>query len=141
MPEEMPGKTMHRIFLQCDQDTGKTDGFSHASIRDYLSAHQRQGERRNWDVFREKIPEALLRAWGGVMVECRRNGFVGPRVDGDRIVFQQVISTNDRPGDLCTLCDRDCKRREQIDSGETRVIKEMNRNNSHWVEPRPCWEN
>jgi hypothetical protein len=121
--------------------TGRPEGFSYAAIRDYLSTFQRQGEHRSWDIFREKIPAVLLKAWGDVMVECRRNGFIGPRPEGDKIVFRQVISTTERTGDLCTMCVRACRRREQLDSGELKVIKDHNRNNPHWKEPKPCWEN
>jgi len=109
------------------------------AIKDYLSTHQRQGEHRSWDVFREKIPTVLLKAWGDVLIECRRNGFIGPRAEGERIVFRQIISTNDIPGDLCTLCYRDCKRRERFDSGEMKYIKDINKNNPSWREPEPCW--
>jgi len=100
-------------------------------------------------MFREKIPVLLLKIWGNVLIDCRRNGFINPRVEGGdlvkgeyeggKIVFQQIISTDDRPGDLCMLCDRDCKRREQIESGEMKKIRFFNKDNANWQEPKPCW--
>ncbi len=138
-PEEMPKITMYRIFTHCDKTTGKENEFSYEAMKDYLSTYQRQGDHRSWDVFREKIPDVLLKAWGDVLIECRRNGFVGPRAEGEEIVFRQIISTNNRQGDLCTFCARPCKRREQIESGEMKYIKLLNKNNPQWEEPKPCW--
>jgi hypothetical protein len=116
----------------------------------FLSTYQRAGDHKSWDTFREKIPVLLLKAFGDVLIECRRNGFVSPRVEGGeflkggdfvggKIIFQQLISTNERTGDMCTMCERDCRRREQIENGELKIIRDHNKNNPRWKEPAPCW--
>jgi len=119
-----------------------------------LSTYQRMGENKSWDTFREKVPERLLELYEKMLVECRRNGFIYPRVEGGelikgekgtlefiggRLVFQQVITTDDRSGDLCTFCDRICARRDNLNDGTIKEIKEMNKENSSGREPQPCW--
>ena len=104
----------------------------------YLLAYQRGGDLRRWDEFRHKIPDDLLTAWGTVLIECRRNGFIGPRVENGEIVWMQVIGTTDvRNGDLCTMCDRACRRREMTDTGASKQMRLLNKG---WREPRPCWD-
>jgi len=106
-------------------------------ITDLLTTYQRQGENRKWDDFRYKIPDNLLKLWGDLIIECRRNGFIGPRAEGDRITWMQVIGTNDiRNGDLCTMCDRGCSKREKIDSGEAKRMKIIN---PDYQQDKKCW--
>lgn len=134
IPEEMPQRTMRRIF----QTPVLRDSADYQSIVALLTTYQRQCDNGRWDEFRNKIPPDLLKLWGDVMIECRRNGFIGPRVENGEIVWMQVIGTNNvRNGDLCTMCDRECRRREMINSG---AAKEMRLLNKGWREPRPCWE-
>lgn len=134
IPEEMPSRTMRRIF----QVSNLRDSADYQSIVALLTTYQRQGDNRRWDDFRNKIPPDLLKLWGDVLIECRRNGFIGPRVESGEIVWMQVIGTNDaRNGDLCTMCERECRRREMIDSGEAKRLRIFNK---CWHEPRPCWE-
>ena len=71
-------------------------------------------------------------------MECRRNGFIGPRAENGGISWRQVISTNDiQNGDLCTMCDRECVKRERIDSGEAKKMKIINPN---YHQEKKCWE-
>jgi len=125
---------MRRIF----QESDLRESEDYKSIVAYLTTYQRQGDNRHWDEFRNKIPPDLMKLWGDVMIECGRNGFIGPRVENGEIVWMQVVGTNDvRNGDLCTMCDRECRRREMINSG---AAKQMRLLNKGWREPRPCWE-
>lgn len=133
IPEEMPETTMRRIF----QESRLDDSADYQSIIGYLTTYQRQGDNRRWDEFRNKIPPPLLKLWGALLIECRRNGFVGPRVENERIVWRQVIGTsNIHNGDLCTMCERECMRREKIDSGEWKYIRSLNKD---IPEQKPCW--
>ena len=132
-PEELPGTTMRRILMESQLD----DSADYQSIIGYLTTYQRQGENRRWDDFRNKIPPPLLKLWGDLVIECRRNGFVAPRVQDGKLVWRQVTSNDDQKnGDLCTMCDRECSRREMVDSGEAKRTRLLN---PGWHERKPCW--
>ena len=135
-PEELPDTTMRRIFQDSDLKTNP----DYNLLVSLLMTYQRAGDIKRWDDYRGKIPGPLLELFGDILVECRRNGFVNPKSDGIRIAFQQVISTTEITGDLCTLCDKFCTRREQLDNGEIKKIRNLNKNNPNWKEPKPCWE-
>ena len=136
-PEEMPETTMRRIFKEFDLSLSA----DLQSIIGYLTSYQRTGENRRWEDFRNKIPPPILKLWGDLLIECRRNGFVAPRVENETIVWRQVTSNDaQRNGDLCTMCDRECKRREMIDSGNAKQMRMMKTGGEHgWHEPSPCW--
>ena len=134
IPEEMPQRTMRRIF----QTPVLRDSADYQSIVALLTTYQRQSDNRHWDDFRNKIPPDLLKLWGDVLIECRRNGFIGPRVENGEIVWMQVIGTTDvRNGDLCTMCDRACRRREMTDTGASKQMRILH---PGWHEARPCWD-
>ena len=133
-PEELPETTMRRIL----QASKLQDSAEYKSIAEYLATYQRQGDYRRWDEFRNKIPLELLKIWGDILIECRRNGFCLPRAENNQIMWRQVISTNKiRNGDLCTMCDRDCKRRKAIDSGDAKQRKMID---PKYQEQKPCWD-
>ena len=114
------------------------DSAEYKSIAEYLATYQRQGDYRRWDEFRNKIPLELLKIWGDILIECRRNGFCLPRAENNQIMWRQVISTNKiRNGDLCTMCDRECSIRERLDSGEAKRVRLMNNGSK---ETRKCWQ-
>ena len=126
---------MRRIF----RDNNLQNNPDYKLLVNLLVTYQRQGEGRRWEDYRNKIPPQLLKIWGDILIDCRRNGFINPKVEGEVIIFYQIITTNSRQGDLCTFCDRDCRRREQINSGELKAVKELNKNNPNWREQKPCW--
>lgn len=108
------------------------------SIVGYLTTFQRQGENRRWDEFRNKIPSPLLKIWGDLLIECRRNGFVQPRAEDDQIIWRQLIGkSNIKNSDLCTMCERECQKREMINSGEMKRLRLLN---NEIQEPKPCWK-
>ncbi len=134
IPEEMPATTMRRIFRESNLSTSP----DYNTIITLLTTYQRQGDNRRWDDFRHKIPDPLLKLWGDLLIECRRNDFVAPKAENGNIAWRQLYSTNDiKNGDLCTLCDRECKRREKIDSGEMKRLRLLDNTAQ---EPKPCWE-
>lgn len=127
-PQELPSTTTRRIFK---------DETELSSIIGLLTTYQRQGENRRWEDFRNKIPPPLLKLWGDLLIECRRNGFVGPRVDGETLAWRQVTSNDgQRNGDLCTMCERECRRREMVDSGDAKHLRMAG---AGWHEAKPCW--
>ena len=134
-PAELPETTMRRIL----HASRLHDNADYISIVGYLTAYQRQGDNRRWDEFRNKIPAELLKLWGDILIECRRNGFCLPRAENDQIRWRQVINTNDIPnGDLCIMCDRECKIRETIDSGQDK--RRRLTSNQGIRETRKCWQ-
>jgi len=133
IPQEMPRTTMRRIF----QESNLSESADYRTIITLLTTYQRQGDNRRWDEFRHKIPDPLLKIWGDILIECRCNGFVAPRAENGEIIWRQIYSTTDiKNGDLCTLCDRECKRREKVDSGEMKRLRLLD---STIQEPKPCW--
>lgn len=137
VPEEMPWQTMCRIFRAANPEELKHSP-EYQDIRAYLVSYQKAGDHRRWDDFRLKIDPVLLGKWGDVLVECRRNGFVNPIAYQDMIRFAQIrATTGGLIKDLCTLCDRICHTRNFIDSGETKRMRQLNKDYS---EPKKCWE-
>lgn len=105
-----------------------------------ILAYQRMGDSKNWDVYRTKIPADLLEKWEDVLRECRRNGFIAPYTAADKICWHQVTSTDNTTADLCYMCERPCKLRDDIDSGRMKYFKNLNSNNSGWREMKRCWD-
>ena len=104
---------------------------------EYLKTYQKLKDDRCWDRFRVAIPEGLLGKWAEVLIECRRNGFVGPIANDRAIIWRQVQSSSGIQHDQCTLCERVCQRRDDLESGEMKFKRLKDREN--FVEPLPCW--
>jgi len=134
IPEELPITTMCRIF----QTSKLSESADYNLIVILLTTYQRQGINRQWDVFRLKLPDPLLKLWGDLLIECRRNGFVLPRAEDGQITWRQVCCTGrvSNYGDQCTMCERQCGRREKINSGEMKRLRLLDKN---FQEPKPCW--
>lgn len=48
------------------------------------------------------------------------------------------MNSNDiKNGDLCTMCYRECEKRERIDSGEAKRLKTIN---NDYQQDKKCWE-
>jgi len=103
-----------------------------------LDMYEKSGENKRWDVFRLGLKEQVLKLWGEILIECRRNGFIAPHVKDGWLRFRQVISTDSTGNaDLCTMCERPCERREVIDSGEAKRLKLAYPD--RYREKPPCW--
>jgi hypothetical protein len=133
-PEEHPETTMHRIFKTMDLE----ESDDYRTIVALLTTYQRKGDNRAWDDFRTKFPVPLLKLFGDLLIECRRNGFIYPRAEGDRLIWRQVIGNNTEGNlDLCTMCIRPCARREEIDTGKFK----WKRMEDPLAREKPtCWE-
>ena len=93
----------------------------------HLQAHQKTGGE--WDVYRKKIPDDLLVKFKELLQVCRENGFIGPKIEADQMVFKQIV-THNQNADKCTLCNNNliagsCKGR-------------MRKINNHWQFAN-CW--
>lgn len=105
-------------------------------IRDHLTAYAKGGDHKRWDDTAPKIPADARVLMGKLFTECRRNGFIAPYVFDDKIRFMRV-ETHGPQADLCTLCERDCVSREEIDNGRAKW-KRTNLKGYH--EQPKCWE-
>jgi hypothetical protein len=125
--------TMRRILKVNELSTS----LDYETIVTHLTQYQKQGENRRWEEYRVKIPPPVLKIWGEILTDCRRNGFINPHVWDGKIMWNQIIATGPaETTDLCTLCDRVCQRREDIDTGEGKRMKTLDNN---YEEPKPCW--
>ena len=102
-----------------------------------------------WDDYRKKIPDNLLKALAEINAEMRRNGFFGlgamtTRDDMLRFTWHQAVDNRVKepiiPGTLCDACERKCARREKEN-----WINECKRNGIELKgkmaeELPPCWE-
>jgi hypothetical protein len=133
-PEEFPNQTMRRIF-KCSSLEMSLD---YDVMKGHLLSYYKHGDSRKWEDYRVKIAPPLLEIWKAAMIECRRNGFINPHIRGGEIVFDQVTSTSSYgSADLCTMCDRECKRREAIETGDVKRRRGLDKG---YQEPKPCWD-
>ncbi len=134
IPEEMPGTTMRRIFKASDLRESE----DYESIKKHLNQYKKQGDNGRWEEYRFKIPPDLLETWRILLIECKRNGFANPHMRRGEIVFDQLISPGKNVDtDACTLCERDCRIRENIDAGECKRLKLID---NSYREPKKCWQ-
>jgi hypothetical protein len=92
-----------------------------------------------WDEYRTKKmkPEAL-EMWGKIQSEMLRQGYLFSHVYDGQLYWKQITRHSGLAGlDPCTMCQRECKIRESVDSGEQRL--EYLRTQKH-NEPKKCWE-
>jgi len=104
-------------------------------IVDHIASYQKTGENRRWDDYGHKIPDALRSIWRLILNECARNGFIAPYVYDGELHWRRIM-THGKHTDLCSLCRRECIKRDDIDNGETKW-RRMNVPNYH--EPTKCW--
>jgi hypothetical protein len=86
----------------------------------------------DWDAYRKKIPDNLLEKWADIMLKCRENGFVAPRVYDNQIHWKQIMGLHTELSDECTMCPStfvsgECKGRLKLNAKNERVFV-------------PCWK-
>lgn len=122
-----------------------------AEDRRVLARHliQYRKTEAQWDDYRKKLPDALLKSLAEITAEMRRNGFFGlgaetTRDDMLRFTWHQALDNRVKPpiipGTLCDACERKCARREKEN-----WINECKRNGIELKgkmaeELPPCWE-
>jgi hypothetical protein len=132
-PQEHPAMIMRRLFASPVLE----DSPDYKLMVAHIAAYKRGGDVRRWDDYRQKIPADTLKLFGDILTECRRNGFIHPVVIDDKIVFQQITAHMPSETDLCTLCSKYCRIRENIDDGTNKRERVRNKN---YEEPKKCWE-
>ena len=104
-PNRTPEGIMFSILGSDEEEMGR-----------FLATYQKTSPE--WDVFRKKIPDELLKKFQRVLTECKSEGYVNPHMSEGVIVWQQIL-TRERSkdsADPCTLCSRsfvagDCRGR------------------------------
>jgi len=112
-----------------------SDDKEYLSMCDYLLAFK-IGKCVSWDEYRSKIPDNILTKWGKVQKECYRQGYILDKIIDGKIYWSMIVMPGGTPSDICTLCERECRRREKINSGEARILLE--RYGIH--EEKRCWD-
>lgn len=108
-------------------------------LKKILASFHKQGDERNWDAYRNKLTnQELMAQWSTIMSECYRSGYINPQVRNGKITWQQIITSGKYHSlDACTLCERLCEWREEIDSGRA---KWMRQHKTGYREPQRCRE-
>lgn len=116
-PAVIPKQTPDNII------TSLMDFSERDMITKYIATYQKT--RPDWDTFRNKIPEKLLLKWQKVLISCRLNGFISPRVENENLIWQQILGfpRNYENIDQCTLCARsqragDCHGRKEYKNSQ-----------------------
>lgn len=109
-----------------------------AVIKSYQGAPQDVG----WDKYAANITTPGTRDMvKRIMLECRRQGYIYPRVYDGKLYWHRIVMSESesrkKSVDLCTLCERDCVVREDIDSGKGKWAKLRD---SRYREPEKCWQ-
>ena len=108
-------------------------------IMGHLKAYQKKAAFQAWEEYRKAIPDDMLATMQEIFIECRRNGFVNPHVRNDQIVFDQVTAQGScGDTDPCTMCARECEKREAIDTEE--IKKQRGASGTGYQEPLLCWQ-
>ena len=103
----------------------------------HLEAYQRGGEHRRWEDYAGKIPPDIRELWRTALADCARNGFIAPYVFAGELIWRRIVTRGQATRDLCTLCRRECRNRDDIDGGEvTWRLKHA----PGYEEPKKCWE-
>jgi len=104
------------------------------SDRELIIEHLQKYQKSNgdWDLYRKKMPEVLLKKWLSVLNSCRENGFISPKIWNDKIQWKQIMGfkRNYDNADQCTLCPKTQR------SGSC-MGKMINKNNQKMF--NPCW--
>ena len=105
IPKRSPETIMFSILGSDEDEMGR-----------FLATYQKT--HPEWDVFRKKIPDELLRKFQRVLQECKAEGYVNPHMHEEKIVWQQILTRerHKNASDQCTLCPRslaagDCRGR------------------------------
>lgn len=132
-PQETPEQVLTRVFKSANYE----QLVDYEAIIKHLEAYQKAGNYRKWDEYAEKMPEETRARLKNILAECARQGFIAPYVYGGKLVWQRIMTHGKMTSDLCTLCELDCVKRSDIDTG---VTKWRMKNQPGYREPKKCWE-
>jgi hypothetical protein len=105
-----------------------TNFIDREAIVKFLSDYQKS--RPDWEIFRRKIPEGLLLKWEIVLRECRKIGYVAPKIKNGELVFKQILTRTPKNIDDCSLCSKSITAGTCLSRG---IIKKQQ------LMFKPCW--
>ena len=116
IPKRSPETIMFSILGSDEDEMGR-----------FLATYQKT--QPEWDVFRKKIPDELLKKFQRVLQECKSEGYINPHMSEGNIVWQQIL-TRERSknnSDQCTTCSRsfvagDCRGKTRLVNGQRHFV-------------------
>ena len=101
-------KPLFRTVKTIKHPTQIVDEFMDWNDKDQMIKHlityQKSGDDRNWDNYRNRIPDELLEKWGNVILQCRMNGYLSPRAYDNKIVWKTMTTYHPEMCDQCSAC-------------------------------------
>jgi hypothetical protein len=101
-----------------------------------------------WDDYRKKLPDVMLKQLADITAEMRRNGFFSlgaeARLD-DKLRFTWAQATDNRvkepiiPGELCDACEKSCKRKEKEEYLFNCHLNDIELIDKEKEPVKPCW--
>jgi hypothetical protein len=76
-------------------------GVDTSAIIKHLASYRKSGV--GWDEYRKKIPDDLLNKFRKVINDCRRQGFIAPRTEGEKINWLCIVGDS-KYADPCSVC-------------------------------------
>jgi hypothetical protein len=131
-----------RPMIAVDSTPNEIAGTDLDAFKSVIRAYRGVPEDVGWDKYAASITDVSKREMvRRIMKECRRQGYVNPRVYDEKLYFDRIVRHKSEgrkePIDLCSLCSRDCTIREDIDQGKT---KWEHMRDPRYEEPKKCWE-
>jgi hypothetical protein len=103
-----------------------------------------------WEDYRKKMPDDLLRSLAEITAEMRRNGFFSLGAEtrpGDKLRFVWAQATDNRqkppiiPGTLCDACERSCAKKAKDQHIFDAHMHDINLTDREKEPLKPCWDN
>jgi hypothetical protein len=128
------GLLRKRPIVKAEKTANEIIGQEASTIKPILIGWGKARERTSWEEYAAKIAPATRDIMAAVFAELRRNGYVNPSVNGDKIVVDYICYHRDNHTDkaleICTLCERECSRKDW------RGVFKKDRDNN---EVKRCW--
>ena len=142
MPPAGDATLRRRPVIASDTTLDAIIGGDRQGIITALRGYRAVREKIGWEAYAaDNLKGPVRDMLARVLADCRRQGFIRPRVEGDdTLVWDRIVMTKGskaQPADLCTLCSRECQGRDDVDSGRA---KWMRLHDPRYKEARKCWQ-
>ena len=121
-------------MLPTDETVASILGRDEATCAAVLAGYQKVKGRMGWDEYAAKLDDTTRDMIADRFKELRRHGFVGPRAHDGKVscwtVVHPAVKKVKKSLDLCSLCERDCDRKDWRGVFQIRNGREVGK----------CWE-
>ena len=121
-------------MLPTDETVQSILGRDEQVIASVLSGYQKVRGRMGWDEYAAKLDDVTRDMIADKFKELRRHGFIGAWSHDGKVKCRVVVHPKDKkakkPLDLCSLCERDCDRKDWRGVFQIRNGREVGK----------CWE-